>query len=166
MKNNCKKVEGCRIEDGYFVIPGSTMKKLFDYYVTETIELLEIEYDKNKDVIKNVLLVGGFSQSTYLRTKVQQWCDQYDLELAPPNSRLEASVSYGAVSYGQNPRLVTKRNATQTFALLLDQGNVKTFDYFIKRGAIISTTHKYLKRIELDAAESAVVGKLNNLHFS
>jgi hypothetical protein len=161
LKTNVKQA---KIDGGVLIIAAKAIKDIFDVCIEKTLDLLTLEYEKTiKETyrVKNVLLVGGFSQSEYLQEKVQIWCKDRGISLTPVTNKMVTSVSYGAVSYGLNPRLVTRRNAGQSYALLLEKSGTKFFEYFIKKTERIETTHKtYTKVIDLNNYKSSVVGKL------
>lgn len=88
------------------------IKRMFDNCVKPVVDLIDFEYKKTKGSAKRVkylLLVGEFSQSIYLQKEVQKWCDARSVNLPPVTKELRNFASYGAVSYGLNPRLVEKK---------------------------------------------------------
>ncbi|RPA76194.1 actin-like ATPase domain-containing protein [Ascobolus immersus RN42] len=87
-----------QIEDGEMVLEHDDMENLFDATMKSIIRLLNSQVTKAKEV-SSILLVGGFGESEYLFSKIQEWT------VDGPHSRLGIKVirprnSWSAIARG------------------------------------------------------------------
>jgi hypothetical protein len=161
LKKNLNKTHA-KIEDGEFIIPCKEIKSIFDKCIAQTLDSLEKEYAKskyNKNPVTYMFLIGGFSQSEYLQKAVQKWCKSHGITLATVGDEMTTPVSCGAVSYGLNPGLITRRSTGKSYGLLLQQNEIKFLKYLIKKSDMEQTNHKtYVQEIALNVA-SSIIGK-------
>ncbi|KAF2729144.1 actin-like ATPase domain-containing protein, partial [Polyplosphaeria fusca] len=90
------------VESGELTVPPEVMRSLFDPYVDEAIELIQgqvgqIEAKRNR--VKSVFLIGGFSESPFLREQLENSMRMRKLLLRRPDTSWSAVVR-GAVLFG------------------------------------------------------------------
>ncbi|PWW76350.1 actin-like ATPase domain-containing protein [Tuber magnatum] len=112
------------IEDGMFVIYRDEMRKIFDPVVQEIVQLVQQqvkEVEKTKTCqVKALVLVGGFGESEYLRSRLQNQIRTIDGRkpsiLQPPNAW--TAVVRGAVMRGLEGEIVRIRKAPSSYGNL------------------------------------------------
>nr|KAJ3416140.1 Heat shock 70 kDa protein 12A [Polyrhizophydium stewartii] len=104
--------------DGVFGIPPDEMQAIFDGPVESTIRLvhkqLEVAAGCNCDYL---VLVGGFASSPYLAKRVRDEFAGTFKQVIVPNDPT-AAVVRGAVLYGANPILITRRCARNSYGYI------------------------------------------------
>ncbi|KAH0545470.1 hypothetical protein FGG08_000471 [Glutinoglossum americanum] len=96
---------GRGIQDGEIIITSSDMREIFDPSINRALELIDgqiAEVMNRNNVVKNVILVGGFGRSDYMYQRVQEYCQERGLGALRPMFPWSAVVR-GAVIYGMNP---------------------------------------------------------------
>jgi hypothetical protein len=162
-KSRCRLLE----KNGVFEISENDIKNLiFDPIVEEVLQLLGKQIEKSsKSPPSAVLLVGGFSQSKYLQQKIKHYCNERNIEhnCVPPKG--VTAISRGAVSYYLEPRLVSKKSATVSYAIQVDNpekiNNKSHLSYFIRKGTPIDMEETlYPQSVYVKYPGSAVIGIL------
>lgn len=159
------------------------VKDVFEPVVKDVITVLEKQKSrlKQEDQPEAMLLVGGFSGSPYLKAKLEQRFQSKDMVVKSHPEHLTA-ISQGAVSYAQNPRLISSKLILQSYAIEVRtefQNNVdllkyKTqeedssgvfysksrLEYFVKAGdsAAKNCTSVYKKRVYVEFPKNAIIG--------
>jgi len=97
----------------------SEVKKLFDSSVNSIIKCLKtILTDCPEDKIKYILLVGGYSQSDYLRTKIEKTFPELTI-IHVDDGRL--AVVKGAVMAATRPHFITERRSRFSYGFAFNQ---------------------------------------------
>ncbi|KAK4519285.1 uncharacterized protein ATC70_009517 [Mucor velutinosus] len=136
---------------------------IFDPIVDKAVDVLKTHLEKTSNNRPSaILMVGGFSQSKYLKQRIQSFCLQEDIPhvSAPPKG--VTAISRGAVSYFLEPRLVSRKIASSSYALCVDlankSNNASHLCYFIRKGASIEVEEKlYTKTVSVMYPGSAVI---------
>ncbi|CEP09547.1 hypothetical protein [Parasitella parasitica] len=147
----------------FIVTEGDIQKFVFDPVIEQVLELLEKQIKKSAQFpLSAVLLVGGFSQSRYLQKRVKDYCKENNIPHVgiPPEG--VTAISRGAVSYFLDPRLVSKKSATVSYAIQVDlpnrQGDKTHLAYFIRKGTPIEVEEMlYQQTVSVNYPESAVI---------
>ncbi|CAO3657391.1 unnamed protein product [Mucor hiemalis] len=94
------------------------VEEVFDPVVNDVIDLLKKQMNrlKQNDQPDVILLVGGFSDSKYLKAKLEQEFGQQRIAIKFHEEPLKA-VSQGAVSYAQDPRMISSKLILQSYAI-------------------------------------------------
>ena len=108
-------------------IPPPLMKSffepLFEKIVDKVQELME-DAEKNKgDPVDFIFMVGGFSESPFLKSTIKDTFEREDLHILVPR-RPQVSVIRGACMFGLNPRSITSRISKKTYGI----NTLTTFD--------------------------------------
>ena len=108
-------------------IPPALMKSffqpLFENIKAKVEQLLEQSASKVGYEAKFVFMVGGFSESPFLKSEVKKCFETDELQVLVPR-RPQVSVIRGACMYGLNPRSITSRIAKKTYGI----NTLTTFD--------------------------------------
>lgn len=166
------------------------VKDVFEPVVKDVITVLEKQKSrlKQEDQPEAMLLVGGFSGSPYLQEKLKQKFQSKDMVVKSHPKPLTA-ISQGAVSYAQNPRLISSKLILQSYAIEVRtefQNNVdllkhrtqdkdsngvyyskSRLEYFVKAGnsAAKNCTSVYQKKVYVDFPKNAIIGMFySSLH--
>jgi len=86
-------------------------------------QLLEQAENKVGYKTKFIFMVGGFSESPYLKAEIKKRFENETLTVLAPR-RPQVSVIRGACMYGLNPRSITSRIAKKTYGI----NTLTTFD--------------------------------------
>lgn len=145
-----------------FEISSEDIKKnVFDPVIQEVLDLIDTQIEKCKEVRPSaVLLVGGFSQSKYLKKRIEKHFEG-NIHLGIPPNPITA-VADGAVSYYLNPRLVTKKVVNESYAIQVNKPGetVDQLAYFIQKGSFVDKEEKEHKQyVTIKYPNSAVIGK-------
>ncbi|CAO0798862.1 unnamed protein product [Mucor circinelloides] len=162
-KPKCRLVEKNTV---FEISVNEVQRCIFDPVVNEAVDLLRTHLNKTSNHRPSaVLLVGGFSQSKYLQYRIQEFCSQERIPHvgAPPEG--VTAISRGAVSYFLEPRLVSKKIASSSYAICVDLANKLNekshLCYFIRKGASIEVEEKpYTKTVSVTYPGSAVIGNV------
>ena len=134
-------------DDNGIVIPSAVMAILFIPVVDQIIKIIEdvLNADKDKS-IKSICMVGGFSESKFLFSEVENYfSSQVEVKTIPSPS---LSVLYGAIKYGTNRHhIIRSRIMPQTLGIetwlnqasMMKSVNMKTS---VQENV---TAHKYLQ---------------------
>lgn len=87
------------------------------------VEQLLKQTEEKKEKVDFIFMVGGFSESPYLKSEILQKFSQQKLQIIVPR-RPQVSVIRGACLYGLNPRSITSRIAKKTYGI----NTLTTFD--------------------------------------
>ena len=101
----------------------SFFQPLFDKIKAKVKELLEQTKKKVGYGAKFIFMVGGFSESPYLKKEIRNTFENNGITVLTP-SRPQVSVIRGACMFGLNPRLITSRIAKKTYGI----NTLTTFD--------------------------------------
>lgn len=108
-------------------LPSSLMMSFFQPLVenikSKVEQLLEQAENKVGYKAKFIFMVGGFSESPYLKSEVKKQFETPNLTVLAPR-RPQVSVIRGACMYGLNPRSITSRIAKKTYGI----NTLTTFD--------------------------------------
>ena len=100
-------------------LPEALMKSffapLFDKIETKVAELL-LEAQKTGSPVNFIFMVGGFSESPYLKAHIKNRFEQEGLTILVPK-RPQVSVIRGACMFGLNPRSITSRISKKTYGI-------------------------------------------------
>lgn len=94
------------------------VEDVFNPVIEDVITVLEKQKSRlrQEDQPEAMLLVGGFSGSNYLQAKLEQRFQSKDMVVKRHPEPLTA-ISEGAVSYAQNPRLISSKLILQSYAI-------------------------------------------------
>jgi molecular chaperone DnaK (HSP70) len=101
----------------------SFFKPLFENIMSKVETLLDQAKQKVGYSAKFIFMVGGFSESPYLKNEVKKRFETETLSVLVPR-RPQVSVIRGACMYGLNPRTITSRIAKKTYGI----NTLTTFD--------------------------------------
>ncbi|KAF1797751.1 hypothetical protein FB192DRAFT_1395952 [Mucor lusitanicus] len=151
-------------------IPESEIKRcIFDPVVDKAVDVLRTHLKESSVNHRPsaILMVGGFSQSKYLQERIQEFCREEGIPhvSAPPNGA--TAISRGAVSYFLNPRLVSRKITSSSYAICVDLDSMSNYTshlcYFIRKGASIEVEEKlYTKTVSVMYPGSAVIALFAN----
>lgn len=101
----------------------SFFKPLFDKIKNKVKELLEQTKKKIGYNAKFIFMVGGFSESPFLKSEIKKEFEHDSITVLAPK-RPQVSVIRGACMFGLNPRLISSRIAKKTYGI----NTLTTFD--------------------------------------
>lgn len=101
----------------------SFFQPLFENIKSKVEQLLEQAENKVGYKAKFIFMVGGFSESPYLKSEIKKRFETENLTVLAPR-RPQVSVIRGACMYGLNPRSITSRIAKKTYGI----NTLTTFD--------------------------------------
>jgi molecular chaperone DnaK (HSP70) len=101
----------------------SFFQPLFENIMSKVDSLIEQAYNKAGYKPKFIFMVGGFSESPYLKSEIKARFEKEDMLVLVPR-RPQVSVIRGACMYGLNPRTITSRIAKKTYGI----NTLTTFD--------------------------------------
>ena len=101
----------------------SFFQPLFENIKSKVEQLLEQSQQKVGKKAKFIFMVGGFSESPYLKNVIKQRFETDNISILVPK-RPQVSVIRGACMYGLNPRSITSRIAKKTYGI----NTLTTFD--------------------------------------
>mmetsp|Transcript_18256 Transcript_18256/g.17949 ORF Transcript_18256/g.17949 Transcript_18256/m.17949 type:complete len:474 (+) Transcript_18256:22-1443(+) len=108
-------------------IPPTLMKSFFEPLfekITEKVnELMQESVSSKGEEINFIFMVGGFSESPYLKAVIKETFEREDLHILVPR-RPQVSVIRGACLFGINPRSITSRISKKTYGI----NTLTTFD--------------------------------------
>ena len=108
-------------------MPPKLMKSFFESLflkITEKVsELMDIAENSKGEGIDFISMVGGFSESPYLKAVIKESFEKEDLHILEPR-RPQVSVIRGACMFGINPRSITSRISKKTYGI----NTLTTFD--------------------------------------
>jgi len=93
----------------------SFFSTLFDSIKKKVHELLESAKAK-KAPVNFIFMVGGFSESPYLKSEVKKSFETPELQVLVPR-RPQVSVIRGACMFGLNPRSINSRISKKTYGI-------------------------------------------------
>jgi molecular chaperone DnaK (HSP70) len=101
----------------------SFFQPLFENIKSKVEQLLEQSESKVGYKAKFIFMVGGFSESPYLKSEIKKRFEDNNITVLAPR-RPQVSVIRGACMYGLNPRSITSRIAKKTYGI----NTLTTFD--------------------------------------
>jgi len=101
----------------------SFFQPLFENIKSKVESLLEQAETKVGYKAKFIFMVGGFSESPFLKTEIKKKFETNNLQVLVPR-RPQVSVIRGACMYGLNPRSISSRIAKKTYGI----NTLTTFD--------------------------------------
>lgn len=101
----------------------SFFQPLFENIKSKVQQLLEQTKAKVGYNAKFIFMVGGFSESPYLKNEIKTRFETNEIKVLAPK-RPQVSVIRGACMFGLNPRLITSRIAKKTYGI----NTLTTFD--------------------------------------
>ena len=113
------------------------LKNLFEKIKDKVKELLQQAKEKVGYSAKFIFMVGGFSESPYLKTEIKKTFESEDITVLAPK-RPQVSVIRGACMFGLNPRSITSRIAKKTYGI-----NTLELNYWTGAGHIPGFKIKY-----------------------
>ncbi|CAG8709902.1 16751_t:CDS:2 [Racocetra persica] len=122
-----------RLEENDWIVELDYMnvKNMFDPVVNRIINMIKIQLDNSNDKCSMLFLVGGFSQSKYLQSRIKEECQHRVNSISVPVQPI-ASICRGAAYYG-----LSMKNTANGVALNWDKFVVKTrvlkYTYGIKK---------------------------------
>ena len=126
-KNNPSEIHLKQRGASIVELPPTLMKSffqpLFENIMSKVESLLEQAYEKLGYKAKFIFMVGGFSESPYLKAEIKKRFENENLQVLVPR-RPQVSVIRGACMYGLNPRTITSRIAKKTYGI----NTLTTFD--------------------------------------
>ena len=121
-KETSLKVRGASTID----LPPQLMKSfyepLFEKIKGKVIELMK-EAEEKGSPVNFIFMVGGFSESPFLKTVIKQHFEEEKITVLVPR-RPQVSVIRGACMFGLNPRSITSRISHMTYGI----NTLTTFD--------------------------------------
>jgi len=132
------------------------IKKMFDPVIDKIIKLIKDQLDADK-TCSIMFLVGGFSESEYLRKRVnEEFKNQLEHISVPPQP--VAAVTRGTLKYGLNKRFIKNRVLKYTYGRSTlrpfdesidpiekkrDSGQVLIFKLLAKKGTKVEVNQKF-----------------------
>ena len=93
----------------------SFFQTLFENIKTK-VEQLICQVEEKNEKVDFIFMVGGFSESPFLKSEILGKFDQNGIQVLVPR-RPQISVVRGACFYGLNPRSITSRVAKKTYGI-------------------------------------------------
>jgi len=100
----------------------SFFQPLFENIKTKVKQLIQ-QAEAKKETVDFIFMVGGFSESPFLKNEIIQRFETNKVQVLVPR-RPQVSVIRGACMYGLNPRSITSRIAKKTYGI----NTLTTFD--------------------------------------
>lgn len=100
----------------------SFFQPLFENIKSKVKQLIQ-QAESKKETVDFIFMVGGFSESPFLKNEIVQRFETEKLQVLVPR-RPQVSVIRGACMYGLNPRSITSRIAKKTYGI----NTLTTFD--------------------------------------
>ena len=126
-KNDEKTIELKKRGASGVDIPPELMKSffmpLFEKITDKVGELIDDAISTKGETINFIFMVGGFSESPYLKAVIKEAFEKEDLHILVPR-RPQVSVIRGACMFGINPRSITSRISKKTYGI----NTLTTFD--------------------------------------
>lgn len=157
------KKKGVSCVDLPSALMASFFEPLFDKIKNKVKELLQQTKAKVGYNAKFIFMVGGFSESPYLKSEIKKTFETEEITVLVPN-RPQVSVIRGACMFGLNPRLITSRIAKMTYGIntlttydpdrhpeekkvvIEDEDFCQdVFDIFVKKGQSVSIDEVHTK---------------------
>ncbi|KAG5636036.1 hypothetical protein H0H81_009309 [Sphagnurus paluster] len=88
-----------RIRSGQLTLAGKDVATFFEPSILSIIQAVKLQISGSRKPIKSLFLVGGFSASEYLFSKLREVFEPLGLSLCRPDSHLNKAVADGAVSF-------------------------------------------------------------------
>ncbi|RIA82247.1 hypothetical protein C1645_881135 [Glomus cerebriforme] len=85
--------------DWLIVFEYEDIKSMFDPIIERIIKLIQVQFDNTRETCSAIFLVGGFSQSKYLQTRINQEF-QHRVKNISVSTNPIAAISRGATLYG------------------------------------------------------------------
>ncbi|KAF8621250.1 hypothetical protein AX15_007934, partial [Amanita polypyramis BW_CC] len=104
------------IKLGNLTITGPEIAAFFEPSVQGIIQIIEDRCKKSITPIKTIYMVGGFAQSNYLFTKLDQHFKTRNMKILRPDAYLNKAVAEGSVSF-RIDHAVTSRISRYTFGI-------------------------------------------------
>ena len=101
---------------------GSFFQPLFENIKSKVEQLLS-QVEEKGEQLKFIFLVGGFSESPYLKSEIKKRFENKDLQILMPR-RPQVSVVRGACLFGLDPHSISSRIAKKTYGI----NTLTTFD--------------------------------------
>ncbi len=120
-------------------------------YDNQVAELLEQAEAKNEPV-SFIFMVGGFSESPFLKAEVKKRFEGENLQVLVPR-RPQVSVIRGACMFGLNPRSISSRISKKTYGI----NTLTTFD---------PSKHPEEKKVRADEHRSLSKGRTSARTYS
>jgi molecular chaperone DnaK (HSP70) len=84
--------------------------------IKSKVDQLVAQVEAKKEAVNFIFMVGGFSESPFLKAEINRRFDNTKIEVLVPR-RPQVSVVRGACLYGLNPRSITSRIAKKTYGI-------------------------------------------------
>jgi molecular chaperone DnaK (HSP70) len=84
--------------------------------IKNKVEQLFAQVHSKKEQVDFIFMVGGFSESPFLKSQILNRFEKNDVQVLVPR-RPQISVVRGACFYGLNPRSITSRIAKKTYGI-------------------------------------------------
>ncbi|GBB93259.1 hypothetical protein RclHR1_02140012 [Rhizophagus clarus] len=131
-----------------------TVKSLFDKVIESILTLIEQQLKKCTSC-SVIFLVGGFSESKYLQSRVKQKFESQIKIAIPP--RPVIAITNGACEYGLNMKSISTRVLKWTYGVeiapkwqtsdppnrKMPNGRIKKFSLMVKKGTEVNATDEY-----------------------
>ncbi|KAL0573588.1 hypothetical protein V5O48_008365 [Marasmius crinis-equi] len=105
------------IRNGQMVLPGTIVEQFFEPSLVSLVESIEkLIVDVVNQPIKSIFLVGGFSGSEWLFSKLEQYARSFGIGLCRPRTNANKATADGAVSFYLD-RLVSARMARWSYGI-------------------------------------------------
>ncbi|CAG8501551.1 9595_t:CDS:10 [Acaulospora morrowiae] len=95
------------------------VKAMFDPVVEKILKLIENQISKEGEFISSIFLVGGFSESIYLQTRIKEEFSSLVLNISVPPQPI-AAVVRGGVDYGLNFGIIRSRVLKFTYGVMVN----------------------------------------------
>ncbi|RGB33504.1 hypothetical protein C1646_704289, partial [Rhizophagus diaphanus] len=152
-----------RMEEEEWVIKLSfeDIKGMFDPVIDKIINLIKDQLDKNEKGCSTMFLVGGFSESKYLQTRIKEEFGEIVPNISVPPQPIK-SVVKGGVLYGLQEKTVKDRILKRTYGTeivrrwkqpdplseRLPNGLTVAFERLAQRGARLPRDNKFTKKFK------------------
>ena len=110
------------VETDELVVTSTDICKIFEPVIAEILDLVRSQIEAINGC-KAILLVGGFSDSPYLQSRVRDAFPKFDV-IVPPNPG--AAVRQGATLFALHPHPVQSRVARRLYGITVARSFVKT----------------------------------------
>ncbi|GBB98506.1 hypothetical protein RclHR1_32470001, partial [Rhizophagus clarus] len=169
IKQYCKGEYFDKMEevDWSIILKFDDVKKMFDPIVERIIKLIDSQLHLSNNNCSALLMVGGFSESKYLQSRIRQkFSSKFKIISIPPQPVI--AIIKGAVEYGLREEVVSTRVLKWTYGTdvarkwregdpidkRLNDGRIIAFERLAKRGTQISVNDKvYQSFISYDSTQ-------------
>ncbi|CAI2171548.1 4791_t:CDS:2 [Funneliformis geosporum] len=151
LKQYCKDDVFMEIEE--LELTFDDVRTMFDPIITKIVDLIKGQLHANNDKCSAIIMVGGFSESKYLQSRIKDEFLDFVQNISFPSNPITAVIK-GAVQYGMKEHVITNRvlkwtygteigrkwEADDPISRKLPNGMIKVFHPLAKKGSHLTST--------------------------